>query len=74
LDEPTNWALGGTQPTPRTVTGVAVNLITGRYTLTLSGALGTAATFAPYLTDGTYAVAVDPTGKLYAGAAALGTV
>lgn len=74
LDDEALWAVGGTQPVARTVTGVAVNQITGVYTLTLSGALGAAATFAPYLTDGTYAVAEDATGKFYAGASELGTV
>lgn len=74
LDDEALWGVGGTQSVPRTVSSVAVNQITGVYTLTLSGALGAAATVAPFLTDGTYAVAEDATGKFYAGKADLTTI
>lgn len=72
LDQVSNWGLGGTSTA--TITAVSVNLTTGVYTFTLSGAIGTGKTIQPYLTDGTYAVAEDVNGAFYAGTSVLVTV
>jgi hypothetical protein len=74
LDETANWALGGTQATPRTITGVAFDADTLKYTLTLSGVLAENDTIQPRLVSGSTSVAEDADGNLFKGQSALITV
>lgn len=70
-----DWALGGTQATPRTVQTVAYDTEEGTYSLTLSGALAEGDTIQPRITSAAGDnVFEDDMGNLFKGKAKLLTI
>lgn len=74
LDDPSNWALGGTQISATTISGVAYNATTEAYDLTLDTPLVSTDTVQPKLVDGADDVAENSSGDLYKGQAPLATI
>ena len=73
LDDPGNWALGGTQATSTTISGVTFNT-GGYYVLTLSPTLATGDTVRPRLVDGSVNAAENTSGDFYRGQAPSATI
>lgn len=67
LEDETNYVLLGTQASATTISAVAYNASTGKYTATVSPALAAADTVQIKLSDGTYDVIEDTVGNLYKG-------
>lgn len=74
LDDEANWLVGGTQTTPKTVTGVSFDTETNTYELTLSSALISNDTIAPKIVGTDSDVYEDLTGNLFKGQAAIEVV
>lgn len=67
LDDETKYVLLGTQASATTISGVAYNASTGKYTATVTPALASSDTVQIKLSDGTYDVIEDTAGNLYKG-------
>jgi len=67
LEDETNYVLLGTQASATTISAVAYNASTGKYTATVSPALASGDTVQIKLSDGTYDVIEDTVGNLYKG-------
>lgn len=67
LEDETQYVLLGTQASATTISSVAYNASTGKYTATVTPALAAADTVQIKLSDGTYDVIEDTAGNLYKG-------